>query len=327
MTLTSSLRTRMLQNAQSILDVHNCPVRINGRNLLQVAKTITGGDLTDWDFYLPAALRKDSLSPMYKSLDDTLMDVAWFFWAQSSLNYCYWYHDDKGALQHWVYKGKKGSSGLVVLMQELYETTPLFGADTAAIRTYMGNLAASDMWDLPLPDARFDQLNTVFNHVGPATFKRIFAKAKQADGSWHMSADLAKELADAYAPSFTDAGFLKRAQLALGMTGANFIARGQKVTFDLTAYADYRVPQVLRHLGIIGYSAALSDTVDSQQTLHHQSVEELSIRAATIVACARLAKLTGLTDAHIDAWLFIQTRNAAFEADAKPFHLTVTEAY
>ncbi len=322
-----SLRSRMVIGSQLRIKAPGSPVTVDAAKLKSVAATLTDDPLTDWDFYLPKALQKDTPLPMHKSMDETLVDVAWFFWTQSALNYCYWYHDADGTLQHWVYKGKKGFSGLVVLMQDLYNTTPLYSGDTNAIYAYLGELASTDMWGLPLDTQRFAQLREVFAFVGPEPFRRIFAKAKQANGSWHMSADLAQELADAYPYSFEDPDFLKRAQLALGMTGANFMARGQQVSFDLTAYADYRVPQVLRHLGIINYAPDLAAKVDGGRLIAPLSVDEVAIRSATLYACAELARLSGLTDAHIDAWLFLQTREDAFVQAAKPFHLSKTAAY
>jgi hypothetical protein len=57
----------------------------------------------------------------------------------------------------------------------------------------------------------------------------------------------------------------------------------------LTTFADYRVPQVLRHWGAIQYSKELSEKVDTLQELNAE--EEISIRAATVVCVDELVKL------------------------------------
>ena len=49
-------------------------------------------------------------------------------------------------------------------------------------------------------------------------------------------------------------------------------------------FADYRVPQILRHLGIFEYSDQLSQKIDSLQELPYSCPEEVEIRAATVVA-------------------------------------------
>ena len=43
-------------------------------------------------------------------------------------------------------------------------------------------------------------------------------------------------------------------------------------------FADYRVPQILRHVRILRYSAALSETVDSLKVVPFGSDEETEIR-------------------------------------------------
>ena len=62
---------------------------------------------------------------------------------------------------------------------------------------------------------------------------------------------------------------------------------------QLTMFADYRVPQVLRHLGIMEYSEALATKIDNCEELSHGGSDEIEIRAATVVAVERiLAKIS-----------------------------------
>ena len=57
---------------------------------------------------------------------------------------------------------------------------------------------------------------------------------------------------------------------------------------ELTAFADYRVPQALRHLGILRVSPDLAATIDGEQELAKDSEEEVEIRAATLHAVERM---------------------------------------
>jgi len=85
--------------------------------------------------------------------------------------------------------------------------------------------------------------------------------------------------------------FYKRAQIfvadvwgALGGTGpAEFADIG-----ELTMFADYRVPQLLLHLGVMQYDDALKRRVVARDEIAANSVEEVEIRAATIVAVEQL---------------------------------------
>jgi len=59
----------------------------------------------------------------------------------------------------------------------------------------------------------------------------------------------------------------------------------------LTTFADYRVPQVLRHWKILVYAPSLANKVDNYIELQKSSYDEISIRSATVVAVEELVKL------------------------------------
>lgn len=54
--------------------------------------------------------------------------------------------------------------------------------------------------------------------------------------------------------------------------------------------ADYRVPVVLRELGVLRYDPALSEAIDGRQELAAGSQEEVEIRASTVEAVERLRR-------------------------------------
>lgn len=56
----------------------------------------------------------------------------------------------------------------------------------------------------------------------------------------------------------------------------------------LTMFADYRVPQILHHLCILTYPASLLTKLHSSTPLAPGSREELSLRAASIIAVERV---------------------------------------
>lgn len=60
---------------------------------------------------------------------------------------------------------------------------------------------------------------------------------------------------------------------------------------ELTMFADYRVPQLLRHAGVMVYSDALAAAVDKLEPVAVGSEEEIEIRAATVVAVDMLRDL------------------------------------
>jgi hypothetical protein len=99
---------------------------------------------------------------------------------------------------------------------------------------------------------------------------------------------------------------------------------------ELTAFADYKVPQVLERLGIIKYHPELWTKIVNRQELPHGSAEEVEIRAATIAGVEHLkAAMAGhgrpISAIEVDWVLWEMGLTTA--ADAPPYHLTRTTAY
>ena len=140
-------------------------------------------------------------------------------------------------------------------------------------------------------------------------------------------------------PSFRDEAwyegekiaFYKRAQILASDLCASF--RGKsfgalKEMEKLTAFADYKVPQILRDEGVLDYSEALARIVDSKEWICAGSVHEVEIRAGMIVAVellrAALLRLgRALLSIEIDwlLWNMAQGRKMA------PHHRTLTTFY
>jgi hypothetical protein len=89
---------------------------------------------------------------------------------------------------------------------------------------------------------------------------------------------------------------LKRAQIAAHDCGSALgddAPAGLRDRSGLTAFADYKVPQVLRAAGVLEYRPELAATVDSRLELTAGSEPEVEIRALTVVAVDLLAERLG----------------------------------
>ncbi len=53
---------------------------------------------------------------------------------------------------------------------------------------------------------------------------------------------------------------------------------------ELTMFADYRVPQILREIKILHYNEELAKKIDNKEEISHGSCFEVELRAATIIA-------------------------------------------
>jgi len=142
-------------------------------------------------------------------------------------------------------------------------------------------------------------------------------------------------------PSFNDSStyngkqvyFYKRAQLLVAdivqaFEGHEF-SKLKKIT-ELTACADYKLPFVLRRLGIFSYSDYLADKIDNQIQIDKDSEEEIELRANTIWVVELIKQKVKNKIAHTDSihvndhiWMLGQEKLK----NDKPYHLTRTTFY
>ena len=145
--------------------------------------------------------------------------------------------------------------------------------------------------DLQLLEFRVRSLN----ELGQVLMREYQGKADALVEAAEQSALKLIRLIAEKLPSFRDKAeyqgkkvfFYKRAQLfAADLYGA---LQGKEWGFFhdidlLTAFADYKLPQVLRHVEVLRYEKALAQKVDHHTLLDAGSPEEVEIRANTIWA-------------------------------------------
>lgn len=74
---------------------------------------------------------------------------------------------------------------------------------------------------------------------------------------------------------------------------------------ELSGCADYIIPMVLRHLGILKYTDELAAKIDKGIRLPHNSVEEIEIRAHTLKVIQELADMLGVTPMEINDYFWV----------------------
>ncbi|MBX9937945.1 MAG: queuosine salvage family protein [Candidatus Obscuribacterales bacterium] len=130
--------------------------------------------------------------------------------------------------------------------------------------------------------------------------------------------------------------FLKRAQLLV--SDIDYMMRLKKLEGleqmeELTAFADYKLPQVLRDWGVFNYSKDLTALIDAKTVLAQDSPEEIAIRCATLVAVEKLKEaltrlLTGtrLKSSEVDNLLWLKSQKDANDK-TRPYHRCLTDRY
>lgn len=303
-------------------------VQIDGQALLRFSKKLgeKGINLPPWE----------NLYHFYDGGEKTVF----YLLVLDTLNFCFWPAPE--AMKWEIeYKSRKlsGYYALAVSLKKALESgIPLDRAEFLAglsldgLKEILGGVR-----ELQLLEQRVQNLN----ELGRALIGEYNGKASELVESADESAIALVRILYRRLSSFRDVAkyrghqvpFYKRAQiLAADLYGA-FQGRkwGRFTDMDkLTAFADYKLPQVLRHLGILRYAPELANKIDQQILIEAGSPEEVEIRANTIWSVElirqELEKIgKGLKAFEIDWILWNMGQDQAFKE--KPYHRTVTMFY
>ncbi len=256
----------------------------------------------------------------------------------NTINFSYWGSpkwtiDFRGRLEDGAW-GMLGSIARAVQDEDF----PLFdGAYLAEIpaselrRILRGNI------EIPMFQERLD----ILHEVGGALVAEFDGSFIDIIRAAENDAVALVQLLVARFPSFNDVAtldghtvaFYKRAQLAAAMLYEAFEGRGLgdlRRTEELTAFADYKLPQVLRRLGVLRYAPHLAARIDRREPLAAGSREEVEIRAATVWAAELMrrelvTRRAAVTALHIDYWLWYAGQVQG--PDVPPYHRARTIYY
>jgi len=260
-----------------------------------------------------------------------------------ALNFCFWSLPGQPRWQvEWHGDRLNGYNALAAaLTRAMREGRPLYDA------AYLAALDAAELGEIlrPAPGSPpiplFEERLANAREAGRVLLERYegqFANAVLAAGRDAVA--LAQLLARDF-PSFADIAawsgqpvpILKRAQICVADLAAAFNSQdwGDLTALDeLTAFADYKLPQLLRYDGILAYAPELAAQVDSYTLLPAGSPPEVELRAATVWAVellrrALVAQGVARRASEIDYRLWAESQVAL--PDERPYHRTLTIFY
>jgi hypothetical protein len=257
-----------------------------------------------------------------------------------SINFCFWPEHGKARWEiEYQSDNLSGYYGLAAALKKAAESgVEIMEAD------YLAELAPGQLTqilggkgELPLMRKRLE----ILNELGRVLQRKYDGQAlKLVEAAGRSVLTLVRLLAEML-PSFRDVAehmghsvfFYKRAQLFVADLYGAFDGKGWGSFKDidvLTAFADYKLPQVLRHLGIFDYAQTLAEKVDQRVYLEAGSPEEVEIRANTIWAVELIRRELDqmrkrLRAFEIDWILWNLGQRAEFRV--KPYHRTLTIFY
>jgi len=274
--------------------------------------------------------------------DGTWRTAAWVL-VLDALNFCFWsWPGDRSDRWTVDYAGSRfdGYWALVAALRNAVDRgQPLWDADyllAAPDAELAAIFAPAEPGGAPIPmlDRRVAHLREVGLGLRDAPVEALIGGA---DGS---AVALVESVCRRF-PSFDDSvvvggrqvRFLKRAQIFIADLHGAFDGQGLGAFSDLhelTAFADYKVPQVLRRFGVLRYAPELENAVRAHQLIPANSRQELEIRAATIWGCelirqalARRGVALGAFEIDWALWLTGQS----LPSGSEPYHRTPTIFY
>lgn len=326
-------------------------VRIDDRAIARMADTFVAQDIAipPWDATLHYRGHADA-----SDLAGAARTAGWVF-ALDALNFCFWAQGDDPAIRWKIaWKGSvhDGYDALAAaLSRSVDDGYPLWDAgwlaslDEGTVRDILRPIPGVP--EIPLFPQRLANLRELGAALlavpgDPAT-PPVIRLLERIDGS---AIALVREVV-ARMPSFDDTAiwrdpetgedirvpFFKRAQILVAdLAGAlEDHPLGRFHDLDaLTAFADYKVPQVLRRLGILVYTDDLAARIARRDRLPAGSAEEVEIRAATVQACEGIRRALAARGRRVDAfevdWLLWQA-GQSLPPGTEPYHRTVTIFY
>jgi hypothetical protein len=257
-----------------------------------------------------------------------------------TLNFCFW---PAPGQKRWGinYQGTvlSGYRALAsALKQAMEEETPLMDA------RFLADLREEDLanilggkGDLQFMECRLAalrELGGLLNaEYGGKAHMLIASARRSALKLAHMLASRLDSFRDVATYDGKTVAFLKRAQIVAADLHGAFQGKSWGAFTDmnrLTAFADYKVPQVLRHLDILIYEPDLAEKVARRILLEAGGREEVEIRANTIIAVEKIREAlerrgSRLYAFQIDGYLWNLGQEAAYRIE--PYHRTATIFY
>lgn len=256
-------------------------------------------------------------------------NIANFLLLFYSLIFCFW-GEPKWTIE---YQGSKydGSFGLLIALKRAYDQgKPIldwhFWEEIS--REEFAEILAGNV-EIPL----FTERLAIVHEAGKVTNHLYQSQASNLIKTCEKDARKLLALLSENYPSFRDVStyngvsvpFYKRAQLFVIDIFHFFEGKGLgelEHTDIITALADYKVPQSLRHFGIIHYNSELANLVDTKTELIYNSPAEVEIRAANIWSIELLRRLIekslpNITSTEINDYLWLQSQSATNMA---PYH-------
>lgn len=236
-----------------------------------------------------------------------------------SINHMFWDVKD-GEFIRYGHNGQIGALAMTSALEGAWNTpgSPIWNARNLGQALTVDTLREV-FGDIPAPEPRV----SILNQILLSDQLPHLAGVAQRTGAAHdtMGVEFAARLAEEFPLGYADE-LLKKAQLTTSGLWRQVRQTGSMSACDVTAFADYQIPNVLRAMGILEYEPELATRIDRGELIEANGAEERSIRAASLLATDMLSQQQKVDVADVDYWLWLRRKEAT-----APFHRTRTTLY
>jgi hypothetical protein len=248
-------------------------------------------------------MKRDGVQPFFEKTDgyktglhvEVLKELV-----ASSINYCYWYGVSD------LRPNNVSSTKMYECVEHAFQHSKSYELRLDRIIHTMIELLSVNRF--PMLEERKKHLLELLDDRKGENFANAVV-SKQAD----------IDMMCRYFTGFASDIFLKRASLFFIQIYRKF---GWYDDIELPVPADYQVPKILRHFGCIGYRSSLEEDIYEGKLIPKNSLEEIQIRAATIIVCDDIREKLGWHIGDVDTYLWTKRKLTDM-----PFHCTITSDY
>lgn len=314
--MKNSILEKILTSSEYVVS-NALDVKINTKKIKELIKNYKFDNLQHWLTSNPGGI-----------LDLDVSEIVNFLIIYGSINCCYWGNPK------WTIKTENGNMdgafALIYALLALKKKKGHLDFTNISFEEFENTLKGNT--EIPLLKERYQTLvsiSKIINDKMKGNFYEFIKDIKKDKDLFNVIVNNFPTFKDERAYNGETIYFYKLAQL---LTSDILHIRKLKENLEidcsnLVGCADYKIPQVLRGLGILEYSDTLSNIVDNKVLIPEGSSYEVEIRASMLVVIDLIKKELGNKVDAISINDFIWNIGQNKNLKLKPYHLTKTLSY
>lgn len=291
-------------------------VKINENKLREFAESMEQVKTNHWLSFSP-----------YNLLDLPIETIVNFLLVYESIDFSFW-----GNPKWTIQADGKNEDGSIALLYAILRYVKEKNADFSEISKEEFAKILKGNVEIPLFEERYKIIRNVSKIVNEKMKGNFYEYIKDITSDIELFDLIIRDF-----PSFKDERtyngktiyFYKLAQLLTSdILHMRELKEGIKLDYShLVGCSDYKIPQVMRGLGILEYNEELANIIDKKEEIKQNSIYEVEIRANMLIVIDLIKRKLNDRVCAIDINDYIWGQGKNKSINLKPYHLTRTTNY